>query len=162
MMLSAESKYQCFCFCNSRKSYSIAKNRLRAMQHSAESICVVEYLRKYESIFETMHVAHKSVDPGILFDEKTRGRKSREIVPLMGWSRLISILQTVSEAKIVHAAWGPTLFFTRTSILKTFWWYYLNIYFSDGHIFVYSLHRYRYRYIVSNDRYKRTPSVICL
>jgi hypothetical protein len=33
---------------------------------------------------------------------------------------------------------------------------------SDGHTFVYSLHRYRYRYIVSNDRYKRTPSVICL
>jgi hypothetical protein len=33
---------------------------------------------------------------------------------------------------------------------------------SDGHTCVYSLHRYRYRYIVSNDRYKRTPSVICL
>jgi hypothetical protein len=33
---------------------------------------------------------------------------------------------------------------------------------SDGHTFVYSLHRYRYRYIVSNYRYKRTPSVICL
>jgi hypothetical protein len=32
----------------------------------------------------------------------------------------------------------------------------------DGHIFVYSLHRYRYRYIVSNDRYKQTPSVIFL
>jgi hypothetical protein len=32
---------------------------------------------------------------------------------------------------------------------------------SDGHKFVYSLHRYRYRYIVSNDRYKQTPSVIC-
>jgi hypothetical protein len=25
---------------------------------------------------------------------------------------------------------------------------------SDGHIFVYLLHRYRYRYIVSNDCYK--------
>jgi hypothetical protein len=33
---------------------------------------------------------------------------------------------------------------------------------SDGHTFVYLLHRYCYRYIVSNDRYKRTPSVIFL
>jgi hypothetical protein len=33
---------------------------------------------------------------------------------------------------------------------------------SDGHTFVYSLHRYRYCYIISNDRYKRTPSVICM
>jgi hypothetical protein len=31
---------------------------------------------------------------------------------------------------------------------------------SDGDTFVYSLHRYRY--IISNDRYKWTPSVICL
>jgi hypothetical protein len=31
---------------------------------------------------------------------------------------------------------------------------------SDGHTFVYLLHRYRY--IVNYDRYKRTPSVICL
>jgi hypothetical protein len=39
---------------------------------------------------------------------------------------------------------------------------YTLVYTSDGHTFVYSLHRYRYRYIVSNDRYKQTPSVICL
>jgi hypothetical protein len=39
------------------------------MQHSAESIFVVEYLRKHESIFETA-LAHESVDPGVFFDEK--------------------------------------------------------------------------------------------
>jgi hypothetical protein len=31
---------------------------------------------------------------------------------------------------------------------------------SDGHTFVYSLHHYHYYYIVSNDRYKQTPSVM--
>jgi hypothetical protein len=51
------------------------------MQHSAESIFVVEYLREYESIFETASTL-ESVDLGLLFDEKTRGRKSRETVPL--------------------------------------------------------------------------------
>jgi hypothetical protein len=44
-------------------------------------IFVVEYLREYESIFEPA-LAHESVDPGVLFDEKTGGRKSRESVPL--------------------------------------------------------------------------------
>jgi hypothetical protein len=42
------------------------------MKHCAESIFVVEYLREYESIFETS-LAHKSVDPEVLFDEKIRG-----------------------------------------------------------------------------------------
>jgi hypothetical protein len=37
-----------------------------------------------------------------------------------------------------------------------------SLFSSDGHTFVYSLHRYHYRYIVSNDHYKQTPSVICL
>jgi hypothetical protein len=51
------------------------------MQNSAESIFVVEYLREYESIFETA-LAHESVDPGEMFYEKIRGRKSYETVPL--------------------------------------------------------------------------------
>jgi hypothetical protein len=51
------------------------------MQHSVKSIFEVEYLREYESIFETA-LAHESVDPGVLFDEKTRSRKSREPVLL--------------------------------------------------------------------------------
>jgi hypothetical protein len=41
----------------------------------------VDYLREYESIFETT-LAHESVDPGALFDEKNKGRKSRATVPL--------------------------------------------------------------------------------
>jgi hypothetical protein len=51
------------------------------MHHCAESIFKVDYLREYESIFETA-LAHESVDPGVLFNEKTRGRKSRATVPL--------------------------------------------------------------------------------
>jgi hypothetical protein len=51
------------------------------MHHCAESTFKVDYLREYESIFETA-LAHESVDPGVLFDEKTRGRKSRATVPL--------------------------------------------------------------------------------
>jgi hypothetical protein len=51
------------------------------MHHCAESIFKVDYLREYESVFETA-LAHESVDPGVLFDEKIRGRKSRETVPL--------------------------------------------------------------------------------
>jgi hypothetical protein len=38
------------------------------MHHCAESIFKVDY--EYESIFETA-LAHESVDPGVLFDEKT-------------------------------------------------------------------------------------------
>jgi hypothetical protein len=39
------------------------------MHHCAESIFKVDYLREYESIFETA-LAHESVDPGVLFVEK--------------------------------------------------------------------------------------------
>jgi hypothetical protein len=47
---------------------------LRAIHHCAESIFKVEYqLREYESIFETA-LAHESVDPGVLFDEKKNQR----------------------------------------------------------------------------------------
>jgi hypothetical protein len=46
------------------------------------SIIVVEYPREYEYIFETA-LAHESVEPGVLFDEKIeRFWKSRETVPL--------------------------------------------------------------------------------
>jgi hypothetical protein len=51
------------------------------MHHCAESIFKVDYLREYESIFENA-LAHESVDPGVLFDAKTRGRKSLEAVSL--------------------------------------------------------------------------------
>jgi hypothetical protein len=40
------------------------------MRHCAESIFKVDYLREYESILETAF-AHESMDPGVLFDEKT-------------------------------------------------------------------------------------------
>jgi hypothetical protein len=52
------------------------------LHHCAESIFKVDYFREYEFIFE-IALAHESVDPGVLFDEKkTRGRKSRATVPL--------------------------------------------------------------------------------
>jgi hypothetical protein len=47
-----------------------------------ESIFVVEYFREYESTYIQTDFVHESVDPGVLLDEKTRGRKSREVVPL--------------------------------------------------------------------------------
>jgi hypothetical protein len=42
---------------------------------------LIEYLREFESICKTV-LAHKSGDPGVQFNEKTEGRKSRETVPL--------------------------------------------------------------------------------
>jgi hypothetical protein len=47
-------------------------------------IFVVEYLREYESIFET-DLSHEYVDPGALFDEKAGGQKSCETVTLKCW-----------------------------------------------------------------------------
>jgi hypothetical protein len=52
---------------------------------------VVEYPREYESIFKTA-LAHESVGPGVLFDEKARGQKSRETVSLMTWTSHFSSL----------------------------------------------------------------------
>jgi hypothetical protein len=42
---------------------------------------LIEYLREFESICKTV-LAHESGDPGVQFNEKTVGRKSRETVPL--------------------------------------------------------------------------------
>jgi hypothetical protein len=42
----------------------------------------IKLLRKFESICKTV-LAHELGDPGVQFDEKTRGRKSRETVPLI-------------------------------------------------------------------------------
>jgi hypothetical protein len=39
------------------------------MQHSAQSIFIIEYLRKYEFIFETA-LSHESGGPEVLIDEK--------------------------------------------------------------------------------------------
>jgi hypothetical protein len=62
------------------------------VQYSAESIFVVEY--KY--ILETA-LAHESVHPGELFDKKTRGRISRETVPLINYSKWLVILKKANE-----------------------------------------------------------------
>jgi hypothetical protein len=72
-----------YCLQNKIKNFWIAKtkNRLRAMRHSVESNLKIEYLREYEFIFKTA-LAHESGDPGVLFAEKTEGRKSRETDPL--------------------------------------------------------------------------------
>jgi hypothetical protein len=45
------------------------------MQHSAESIFVVEYLSEYESIFETT-LAHESVDPEVFLTKNQRSKIS--------------------------------------------------------------------------------------
>jgi hypothetical protein len=43
---------------------------------------LVEDLHEFESICKTV-LAHESGDPGVQFNEKTEGRKSRDTVPLM-------------------------------------------------------------------------------
>jgi hypothetical protein len=72
-----------YCLQNKRKYFWIAntKNQLRAMRHITESNLIIEYLCEYKFIFKTA-LAHESGDPGVLFAEKTAGRKSRETVPL--------------------------------------------------------------------------------
>jgi hypothetical protein len=44
------------------------------MLHSAETIFVIEYLRGFESIFETAS-AYEQEDSGVLFSEQNRGAK---------------------------------------------------------------------------------------
>jgi hypothetical protein len=44
------------------------------MQHSAELIFIIEYLREYKFVFETA-LAHESGGPGVLIDEKNWGPK---------------------------------------------------------------------------------------
>jgi hypothetical protein len=51
------------------------------MQHSVEAIFAIEYLLKYESIFERASACEPG-DPRVLFAEKTEVRKSRDTVPL--------------------------------------------------------------------------------
>jgi hypothetical protein len=72
LCITARSRDSALCITARSRNEKCCK-KLRAMHHCAESIF------KYESIFET---AHESVGPEVLFDEKTRGRKSRATVPL--------------------------------------------------------------------------------
>jgi hypothetical protein len=57
------------------------------MQHSAESIFVVEYLREFESMCKTV-LAHES---GYRLTKKTEGRNSRDTVPLRSMYNFIII-----------------------------------------------------------------------
>jgi hypothetical protein len=66
------------------------------MRFSAESICVIEYICEYESIFEPA-LAHESGDPRVLFT-KNRGRKSRGTFPLCNVSKQkLAFLLTVTN-----------------------------------------------------------------
>jgi hypothetical protein len=49
---------------------------------------LIEYLREFEYICKTV-LAHESTDPRVQFNEKTKGRKSRETVPLRSLNSLI-------------------------------------------------------------------------
>jgi hypothetical protein len=51
------------------KTYDYLTNTPCAMQHSAESMFVIEYLREYESIFETT-LAYESKDLGYCLMKK--------------------------------------------------------------------------------------------
>jgi hypothetical protein len=53
-------------------NYLTKNNPLRDMHHCADSIFIVDYLPEYESMFK-IALAHESVDPSVLLDEKSRG-----------------------------------------------------------------------------------------
>jgi hypothetical protein len=56
------------------------------MQHSAESIFIIEYLREYKFIFKTA-LAHESGGPGVLIDEKNWGSKISWHCPFNDWKK---------------------------------------------------------------------------
>jgi hypothetical protein len=61
--------------------------------HRFLSSNLIEYLREFESICKTV-LAHESVDPGVKFNEKTVGQKSRDTVPLIFHNKnYFSVLQ---------------------------------------------------------------------
>jgi hypothetical protein len=64
----------------------------------------IEYLLEYEFIFKTA-LAHKSGDSGVLFAEKTEGRKSREIVSL-SVSRLAKSTVLQYDSSIYSLLWS--------------------------------------------------------
>jgi hypothetical protein len=68
------------------------------MQYCVESIFVVEWLREYKSILKTS-LAIESGGPGVQFDEKTRGRISRETVPLKHYYLIASTGVWISAYK---------------------------------------------------------------
>jgi hypothetical protein len=57
------------------------KNQLHAVMHSAESIFIIEYLREYEVIYKKA-LTRVSGPKWSCLMKKTRGRKSRDRVPL--------------------------------------------------------------------------------
>jgi hypothetical protein len=60
--------------------YGIARS-----QFSSSNL--VEDLREFESIYKTV-LAHESGDPGVQFNDKNEGRKSRDTAPLNAtWMR---------------------------------------------------------------------------
>jgi hypothetical protein len=78
--------------------------------------------------------------------------------------RLWNCLHVVVVARIVHVRSRSFIEAAKTNPKASLKPRELILQSSDGHTFVHLLQRYRYRfrYIVSNNRYKRTPSVICL
>jgi hypothetical protein len=70
------------------------------MRHSVELNSKIEYLCEYEFIYKTA-LAHESGDPGVLFAQKNRGRKSRETVSLMVSLFLILLKGYVFTVKIL-------------------------------------------------------------
>jgi hypothetical protein len=60
------------------------------------------YLREYEFIFE-MALAHESGGPGVLIDDKTKGRKSRATVPLNTFMYISNSVQSwIAELFKLH------------------------------------------------------------
>jgi hypothetical protein len=69
--------------CLALSKFGIIKNRLHAMRHRAESVFVVESNFSAKSNPYSTSLAHEAEHPGVTFNEKTEGQKSRYTVPLI-------------------------------------------------------------------------------
>jgi hypothetical protein len=56
----------------------------------------MELLREFESKFKTA-LAHESGDPGVPFNEKTKGQKSLETVPLNSYHNVYTYCQLLAR-----------------------------------------------------------------
>jgi hypothetical protein len=69
------------------------------MRHSAESIFAFEFNRISPRIriYIQNLLAHESGDPGVQFNEKPEGRKSRETLPLKTYAKFATYDHSVRE-----------------------------------------------------------------
>jgi hypothetical protein len=81
------------------------------MRHSAKSIFIIEYLRKYETA-----LVHESVEPGVLFADKLRGSKISWYRPLK--AQLVISVQYSTEHCHSHTGVSRPALFSLNQLFK--------------------------------------------